>query len=170
MKRYILWLATFFWCTDFVTNRRVLLKHSQRALKVLCAYLKTGVSNTDSDSVPGGVIAVQTFDDFQNFNPHLHIITTDDGFYRNEVFIKGPTHTPKFWRLTDGKKTRYYDALEWMRCSGHVNTVSACILGGIQSTISTLLYLLYEFELRIRTDAGTESNVELFPARFGLVS
>ena len=75
-----------------MTNRRLLLKLSQRAWKVLSAYLKTGVCY--ADVVPGGVIAVQTFGDFQNFNPHLHIIATDGCFYGNDMFIKGLTLSP----------------------------------------------------------------------------
>jgi len=41
------------------------------------------------------VIAVQTFGDFQNFNPHLHIIATDGCFYRKGMFIKGPMPAAK---------------------------------------------------------------------------
>jgi hypothetical protein len=44
-----------FFTTTFVINFR---------------YLKT--SSSDKNSVPGVVIAVQTFGDFLNFNPHLH--------------------------------------------------------------------------------------------------
>jgi hypothetical protein len=72
----------------FMTNRRLLSKLSQCAWKVLSTYLKAGVKY--DDAVPGGVIAVQTFGDFQNFNPHLHIIATDGCFYGNGMFIKGP--------------------------------------------------------------------------------
>jgi hypothetical protein len=37
-------------------------------------------------TVPGAVIAVQTFGDFQKFNPHLHVISTDGCFSGNEMF------------------------------------------------------------------------------------
>ena len=73
----------------FMTSRRLLSRLSQCAWKVLSAYLKAGVKY--DDAIPGGVIAVQTFGDFQNFNPHLHIIATDGCFYGNGMFIKGPT-------------------------------------------------------------------------------
>jgi hypothetical protein len=73
-------------------HRRLLAKLSQCAWKVLCAYLKTGVADTDAN--PGGVVAVHTFGDFQNFNPHLHIIATDGCFYGNDMFIKGPAPSP----------------------------------------------------------------------------
>jgi hypothetical protein len=41
-------------------------------------YLKSVVS--DETGVPGASIAVQTYGDFLNFNPHLHAITTDTKF------------------------------------------------------------------------------------------
>ena len=63
----------------FITHRRLLSKLSQCIWKVLSAYLKSGVPY--DDAVPCGMIAVQAFGDFQNFNPHLHIIATDGCFY-----------------------------------------------------------------------------------------
>ncbi len=39
-------------------------------------------------------VAVHTFGDFQNFNPHLHIIATDGFFYGNGMFIKDPAPSP----------------------------------------------------------------------------
>jgi len=36
---------------------------------------------------PGGAIAVQSFDGFQNFNPHLHVISTDGCFYNDDAFM-----------------------------------------------------------------------------------
>ena len=49
--------------------------------------LKHGVS-LDAPN-PGAVIVVQTFGDFLNFNPHLHIIATDGCFDRDGGFIVG---------------------------------------------------------------------------------
>lgn len=43
-------------------DRKLLAKLSRCAWKVLCDYLKS--SSGDKDSVPGVVIAVQTFGDF----------------------------------------------------------------------------------------------------------
>jgi len=37
-------------------------------------------------AAPGVVIAVQTFGDFQKFNPHLHVISTDGCFSDNGMF------------------------------------------------------------------------------------
>ena len=74
-------------------DRKLLAKLSQCAWKVLSAYLKT--SSSYGDAIPGAVIAVQTFGDFLNFNPHLHIIATDGCFYGNGCFIVGPEPDPK---------------------------------------------------------------------------
>jgi hypothetical protein len=76
----------------FMAHRRLLAEFSRRAWKVLAAYLKTGVSY--AGAAPGGVIAVQTFGDFQNFHPHLHSIATDGCFYGNDMFIRGPAPVP----------------------------------------------------------------------------
>ena len=76
----------------FMAHRRLLAELSRRAWKVLSQYLKAGVSY--ADAAPGGVIAVQTFGDFQNFHPHLHIIATDGCFYGNDMFIRGPAPVP----------------------------------------------------------------------------
>ena len=39
--------------------------------------------------MPGTVSAIQTFNDFLGFNPHLHILATDACFYGNGVFRVG---------------------------------------------------------------------------------
>jgi len=73
-------------------HRRLLAKRSQCAWKMLCTYLKAGVA--DIEEVPGDVIVGHTFSDFQDFNPHLHIIATDGCFYGNDMFIKSPVPSP----------------------------------------------------------------------------
>jgi hypothetical protein len=73
----------------FLYDRKLLARLSQCAWKVLSAYLKQGTSL--DDATPGAVIAVQTFGDYQNFNPHLHVIATDGCFYGNGGFAVGPT-------------------------------------------------------------------------------
>ena len=42
------------------------------------------------DASPGAVIAVQTFGDYQIFNPHLHVIATDGCFNGSGDFAVGP--------------------------------------------------------------------------------
>jgi ribosomal protein S27E len=71
----------------FMYDRSLLAKLSQCAWKVLSVYLKQGVSLDDPN--PGAVIAVQTFGDFLNFNPHLHIIATDGCFDQDGGFMVG---------------------------------------------------------------------------------
>jgi hypothetical protein len=39
------------------------------------------------NAAAGGVVAVQTFGDFQNFNPHTYIIATDGCFYGDGQFM-----------------------------------------------------------------------------------
>jgi hypothetical protein len=67
-------------------DRKLLAKLSRCAWKVLSEYLKTSSGN--KNSVPGVVSAVQTFGDFLNFNPHLHLIATDGCFTSDGDFIK----------------------------------------------------------------------------------
>jgi len=55
-----------------------LSKLSRCAWSVLSAYLKHIVP--DGNATAGAAIAVQTFGEFQNFNPHLHAIVTDGCF------------------------------------------------------------------------------------------
>ena len=69
----------------FMYDRKLLSKLSMCAWKVLSEYLKQSVDV--DDPVPGCVIAVQTFGEFLNFNPHLHIITTDGCFYGDDEFM-----------------------------------------------------------------------------------
>jgi hypothetical protein len=70
----------------FMYDRKLLSKLSRCSWKVLSKYLKT--PSGDKDSVPGIVIAVQTFGDFLNFNPNLHLIATDGCFTSEGEFIK----------------------------------------------------------------------------------
>jgi len=60
-------------------DRSLLLKLSLYAWKVLKLYLQQAVPY--DDAVSGAVIALQSFGDFQNFNPHLHVLATDGCFY-----------------------------------------------------------------------------------------
>jgi len=69
----------------FLYDRSLLGKLSQYAWKVLSCYLANGVSMNNPMS--GAVIAVQTFGDYLNFNPHLHIISTDGCFDKAGNFM-----------------------------------------------------------------------------------
>lgn len=70
----------------FLYDRTLLRKLSQCAWKILSCYLEKGV--VIEDPMPGAVIAVQTFGDFLNFNPHLHIIATDGCFGKDGSFMR----------------------------------------------------------------------------------
>jgi hypothetical protein len=73
----------------FMHDRKLLSKLSICAWNVLSEYLKTGVNI--ANPIPGAVISVQTFGEFLNFNPHLHIIATDGCFDENGIFMKSRT-------------------------------------------------------------------------------
>lgn len=71
----------------FMYDRKLLSKLSRCANDVLTDYLKETVSFRKA--TPGIVCAVQTFGDFLNFNPHLHIVATDGCFDGNNNFMVG---------------------------------------------------------------------------------
>jgi hypothetical protein len=71
----------------FMYDRKLLGKLSLCAWKVLSEYLKQGV--TVDNPIPGCVTAIQTFGEFLNFNPHLHVIATDGCFYGDGEFMTG---------------------------------------------------------------------------------
>ncbi|MBA4367062.1 MAG: IS91 family transposase, partial [Desulfobacterium sp.] len=112
---------------DGVHNRRILffyessstdinVKLSRCAWKILSVYLKHSL--IDNNANPGAVIAVQTFGDFQNFNPHLHIIATDSCFTGNRTFQVG--HCPKPSDLEDLFRN---EVLKMLKAEGKINDV-----------------------------------------------
>jgi hypothetical protein len=72
----------------FLYDRKLLAKLSICGWKVLSAYLKSAVPY--DGAVPGASIAVQTYGDFQNFNPHLHAIVSDGCFIDDDSFRMAP--------------------------------------------------------------------------------
>jgi len=58
----------------FMMDRKLLAKLSQCAWKVLNLYLTQAVAYGDAKA--GAAVTVQSFGDFQNFNPHLHVLAT----------------------------------------------------------------------------------------------
>lgn len=71
----------------FLYDRRQLAKLSLCGWKVLSKYL--GQSVSIDNPKPAAIIAVQTFGDFLNFNPHLHVIAADGCFGNDGVFMTG---------------------------------------------------------------------------------
>jgi hypothetical protein len=72
----------------FMFDRKLLTKLSRCAWKVLNLYLTQAVPCDDAKA--GAAIAVQSFGDFQNFNPHLHVLATDGCFYNEDAFMVCP--------------------------------------------------------------------------------
>ncbi|MBT8358850.1 MAG: transposase zinc-binding domain-containing protein, partial [Deltaproteobacteria bacterium] len=77
----------------FMMNRKLLAKLSQCDWKVLNLYLMQAAAYDDAKAV--ATVAVQSFYDFQNFNPHLHVLATDGCFYGNGSFKVCPTPQAK---------------------------------------------------------------------------
>jgi len=85
----------------FLYDRKLLAKLSICAWKVMNAYLKSVVS--DDTAAPGDSIAVQTYGDFLNFNPHLHAITTDGCFLDDGSFKTAQALYWKIWKKFSNK-------------------------------------------------------------------
>jgi len=77
------------------------------------AYLKSVVS--DETAVPGVSIAVQTYGDFLNFNPHLHTITTDGCFLDDGSF-----NTVPGFMLEDLEEIFQYEVLKMLKKEGKI--------------------------------------------------
>ena len=72
----------------FMFDRKLLTKLSCCAWKVLNLYLTQAIPYEDAKA--GAAIAVQSFGDFQNFHPHLHVLSTDGCFYNDAAFMVCP--------------------------------------------------------------------------------
>ena len=104
-------------------NRKLLAKLSRCAWKVLGTYLKQSVPF--DDAVAGAAIAVHTFGDFQQFNPHLHLIATDGCFSGGGTFTKGPGPVAK-----DLEELFRYELVKMLKAEGKVS--DAVIVGVCQ--------------------------------------
>ena len=72
----------------FMFDRSLLTKLSRCAWKALNRYLTQGVPYDDAKA--GAAVAVQSFGDFQNYHPHLHVLATDGCFYNDDAFMVCP--------------------------------------------------------------------------------
>jgi len=97
----------------FLFNRKLLAKLSRCACKVLSAYLKQSVPF--DEAIPGAAIAVHTFGDFQQFNPHLHLISTDGCFYNGGTYTKGSEPVAK-----DLEALFRYEVLKMLKTEGKI--------------------------------------------------
>jgi hypothetical protein len=75
----------------FLYDRRLLSKLSKCAWKVIRTCHQSAVR--DDNATPGASIAVHTYGDFLNFNPHLHAIVTDGCFLESGGFRMAPWPT-----------------------------------------------------------------------------
>jgi ribosomal protein S27E len=72
----------------FLFDRKLFTKLSRCAWKILNLYLTQAAPHDDAKA--GAAVAVQSFGDFQNFNPHLHVLATDGCFYNDAAFMVCP--------------------------------------------------------------------------------
>jgi hypothetical protein len=98
----------------FFYDRKLLAKLSICAWNVMTAYLRSVVS--DETAVPGASIAVQTYGDLLNFNPHLHAITTDGCFLDDGSFKTVPGFV-----LEDLEEIFQYEVLKMLYKEGKIN-------------------------------------------------
>ena len=100
----------------FMFDRKLLTKLSRCAWKVLNLYLTQAVPTDDAKA--GSAVAVQSFGDFQNFHPHLHILCTDGCFYNDDAFMVCPP--PDTVEL---EKLFRYEVFKMLKSEGKINDV-----------------------------------------------
>ena len=61
-------------------------------------------------------VAVQSFGDFQNFHPHLHVLATDGCFYNDAAFMFCPP--PDTGEL---EKLFRYGVIKMLKAEGKIN-------------------------------------------------
>ena len=98
----------------FLYDRKLLAKLSKCAWNVINAYLKSTVPH--DGAVPGASIAVQTYGDFLNFNPHLHAIVSDGCFLEDGSFRMAPG-----FMLEDLDEAFRYEVLKMLKKEGKIN-------------------------------------------------
>jgi hypothetical protein len=100
----------------FMFDRRLLAKLSRCAWKVLNLYLTQAVACDDAKA--GAAVAVQSFGDFQNFHPHLHVLATDGCFYNDAAFMVCPP--PDTEEL---EKLFRYEVFKMLKVEGKITDV-----------------------------------------------
>jgi hypothetical protein len=97
-------------------DRRLLAKLSRCAWKVLNLYLTQAVASDDAKAA--AAVAVQSFGDFQNFHPHLHVLATDGCLYNDTAFTVCPQ--PDTGAL---EKLFRYEVFKILKSEGKINDV-----------------------------------------------
>jgi hypothetical protein len=77
----------------FLYDRKLLSGLSRCGWETLKVFSRE--ASTENGSVPGAVVAIQTFGDFLGFNPHLHILCSDGCFYGERTFRVSPCFDAK---------------------------------------------------------------------------
>ena len=98
----------------FMYDRSLLGKLSKCAWKVTRAFLKSAVPR--EEAVPGASIAIQTYGDFLNYNPHLHAIVTDGCFLPDGSFVGVPG-----FHAEDLEEAFQYEVLKMLKREGKIN-------------------------------------------------
>jgi hypothetical protein len=97
-------------------DRKLLTKLSRCAWKVLNLYLTQAIPYDDAKA--GAAIAVQSFGDFQNFHPHLHVLSTDGCFYNDAAFMVCPPPN-----TGDLEELFRYEVFNMLKAEGKINDV-----------------------------------------------
>jgi hypothetical protein len=95
-------------------DRSLLGKLSTCAWNVTSAFLKSAVPR--DDAVPGASIAIRTYGDFPNCNPHLHAIVTDGCFLPEGPFVGVPG-----FHAEDLEEAFQYEVLKMLKKEGKIN-------------------------------------------------
>jgi len=77
----------------FLYDRKLLSEMSRCAWESLKDFFQE--TTPEEGAVPGAAVAIQSFGDFLGFNPHLHILGTDGGFYGEGMFRVAPRFETK---------------------------------------------------------------------------
>ena len=75
----------------FRYDRRLLGKLCRLASRVITKSFRALAGRFDLE--PGMVVCVQTFGNFANFHPHLHVLVTDGGFVADGTFYGSSSAT-----------------------------------------------------------------------------
>jgi len=70
------------------------------------------------DAKPGAAVSVQSFGDFQNFNPHLHVLATDGCFYNDAAFMVCPPPD-----TSELEKLFRYEVFKMLKAEGKITDV-----------------------------------------------
>jgi len=79
----------------FMYDRRLLGKLARITWKLLQKFIKASSINDKAsveDASPAAVIAIQTFGEQVNFNPHIHVILADGCFLNDGKFVEAWAH------------------------------------------------------------------------------